>query len=231
MEELRYVRLSRRQRFWIWLAAAVLLFTALAVLAVLRMKPVLLQVASTRASNMVSRIVNAAVNEAMAAGKLDYDDLVTLETGAQGSVIALKSNMMAANRLQSEISADVLRRLGDISTTDLRIPIGTLSGIALLAGRGPALTIRMQTVGSAEANFRNEFTSAGIKQTKHRILLDVDVYVSILLPGFYTSTKVSSEVAVAETVIVGSVPETYTYFQALPESLDEYAREYIMNNG
>ncbi len=231
MEELRYVRLSRRQRFWIWLAAAVLLFTALAVLAVLRMKPVLLQVASTRASNMVSRIVNAAVNEAMAAGKLDYDDLVTLETGAQGSVIALKSNMMAANRLQSEISADVLRRLGDISTTDLRIPIGTLSGIALLAGRGPALTIRMQTVGSAEANFRNEFTSAGINQTKHRILLDVDVYVSILLPGFYTSTKVSSEVAVAETVIVGSVPETYTYFQALPESLDEYAREYIMNNG
>lgn len=231
MEELRYVRLSRRQRFWIWLVAAVLLFTALAVLAVLRMKPVLLQVASTRASNMVSRIVNAAVNEAMAAGKLDYDDLVTLETGAQGSVIALKSNMMAANRLQSEISADVLRRLGDISTTDLRIPIGTLSGIALLAGRGPALTIRMQTVGSAEANFRNEFTSAGINQTKHRILLDVDVYVSILLPGFYTSTKVSSEVAVAETVIVGSVPETYTYFQALPESLDEYAREYIMNNG
>ncbi len=231
MEELRYVRLSRRQRFWIWLVAAVLLFTALAVLAVLRMKPVLLQVASTRASNMVSRIVNAAVNEAMAAGKLDYDDLVTLETGAQGSVIALKSNMMAANRLQSEISADVLRRLGDISTTDLRIPIGTLSGIALLAGRGPALTIRMQTVGSAEANFRNEFTSAGINQTKHRILLDVDVYVSILLPGFYTSTKVSSEVAVAETVIVGSVPETYTYFQALPESLDEYAQEYIMNNG
>lgn len=231
MEELRYVRLSRRQRFWIWLAAAVLLFTALAVLAVLRMKPVLLQVASTRASNMVSRIVNAAVNEAMAAGKLDYDDLVTLETGAQGSVIALKSNMMAANRLQSEISADVLRRLGDISTTDLRIPIGTLSGIALLAGRGPALTIRMQTVGSAEANFRNEFTSAGINQTKHRILLDVDVYVSILLPGFYTSTKVSSEVAVAETVIVGSVPETYTYFQALPESLDENAQEYIMNNG
>lgn len=231
MEELRYVRLSRRQRFWIWLVAAVLLFTALAVLAVLRMKPVLLQLASTRASNMVSRIVNAAVNEAMAAGKLDYDDLVTLETGAQGSVIALKSNMMAANRLQSEISADVLRRLGDISTTDLRIPIGTLSGIALLAGRGPALTIRMQTVGSAEANFRNEFTSAGINQTKHRILLDVDVYVSILLPGFYTSTKVSSEVAVAETVIVGSVPETYTYFQALPESLDEYAQEYIMNNG
>ena len=231
MEELRYVRLSRRQRFWIWLVAAVLLFTALAVLAVLRMKPVLLQVASTRASNMVSRIVNAAVNEAMAAGKLDYDDLVTLETGAQGSVIALKSNMMAANRLQSEISADVLRRLGDISTTDLRIPIGTLSGIALLAGRGPALTIRMQTVGSAEANFRNEFTSAGINQTKHRILLDVDVYVSILLPGFYTSTKVSSEVAVAETVIVGSVPDTYTYFQALPESLDEYAQEYIMNNG
>lgn len=231
MEQLRYVRLSRKQRFWIWLSVVLLTVVGLIVFAVVRMKPILLNVASARASNMVNRIVIAAVDEAMASGKLDYDDLVTLETGAQGNVIALKSNMTAANRLQSEISTDILQRMSDISTTELRIPLGTLSGVTLLAGRGPALSIKMQTVGSAYAAFRNEFASAGINQTKHQILLDVDVYISVLLPGFFTSTKVSNEVAVAETVIVGSVPDSYTYFNAAPETLDEYAQEYIMNNG
>ena len=70
----------------------------------------------------------------------------------------------------------------------------------------------MQSVGSSSAHFENAFTSAGINQTKHQIYLVVDVYVSILLPGFSTTTKFSNTYSVAETVIVGSVPDNYTYF-------------------
>jgi hypothetical protein len=54
--------------------------------------------------------------------------------------------------------------------------------------------------------------------------------MSILLPAFTTSTRVSNEIAVAETVIVGGVPENYTYFSTLPEELSDYAEDYIMNN-
>ena len=103
--------------------------------------------------------------------------------------------------------------------------------VALLAGRGPSLFVRMQAVGSASATFRNQFTSAGINQTRHQIFLDVDVYMSILLPGLTTSTKVSNEVAVAETVIVGGVPDNYTYFSTMPDEISQYAEDYILNNG
>jgi len=231
VDKLRYLRLSGKQRFFIWLAFSVLLIGGLVTVIILRMKPVLLNVASTRASNMVSRIVIAAVEESMTSGKLSYDALVTLETGETGNVIALKSNMTAANRLQSEIASEILQRLSEISTTELSIPLGTLSGVTILAGRGPVIRVNMQTLGSAYATFRNEFESAGINQTRHQIILDVDVYVSILLPGFYTSTKVSNEIAVAETVIVGTVPQTYTYFQSSPEDMEENAQDYIMNKG
>ena len=118
-----------------------------------------------------------------------------------------------------------------MSTTTLSIPIGTLTGSSLLAGRGPTVKVKMQSVGSTTASFRNTFSSAGINQTRHQILLDVTVSVSILLPGFRTSTKVSNEISVAETVIVGSVPENYTYFSTAPDEADNYAEEYIMNNG
>ena len=55
--------------------------------------------------------------------------------------------------------------------------------------------------------------------------------MSILLPGFRTSTKVSNEISVAETVIVGSVPQTYTYFGTTDDELEDMGKEYILNNG
>ena len=104
------------------------------------------------------------------------------------------------------ILVKVLERMREVDTRELSIPVGTLTGSPLLAGRGPLLTVRMQSVGSPSARFENEFTDAGINQTRHRIMLVVDVSVGILLPGFSTATRVSSEFNVAETVIVGSVP-------------------------
>ena len=121
--------------------------------------------------------------------------------------------------------------MSEVSTSELSIPVGTLTGSTLLAGRGPCIRVRMQAVGSADASLRNAFSAAGINQTRHQILLHVDVYTGILLPGFTASTKVSNEIAVAETVIVGSVPETYTYFSTAPEEQEQYAQDYIMNKG
>ena len=144
---------------------------------------------------------------------------------------ALQSNMAEASRLQTAICDDILQRLSEVSTVKLAIPLGTLTGSTLLAGRGPSIHVKMQSVGSTTATFRNVFTAAGINQTKHQILLDVDVYVSILLPTFSTYTKVSNEIAVAETVIVGTVPENYTYFSTAPDEIKEYAEDYILNNG
>ena len=231
MRRLRYVRLSGRQRLSIWLAVFVTLLTTIAVGAFVHMGPIISSMATARVSNTVNRIVVEAVSDAIQGGEIDYGVLVEFEKDDSGHVTALKSNMAAFNRLQSRISDDILLRLSEVSTTILSIPIGTLTGSSLLAGRGPVIKIKMQSVGSTTASFRNTFSSAGINQTRHQILLDVHVNVSILLPGFRTSTKVSNEISVAETVIVGSVPENYTYFSTRPGEIDDYAEEYIMNNG
>ena len=231
MRKLRYIRLSVRQRLLIWLSLSVVVLTAIAYIAITQMGPILTSMATARVSNTVNRIVVAAVNEAIQGGEIDYSVLVSFEKDANGQVTALKSNMAAFNRLQSRIADDILLRLSEVSTTDLSIPLGTLTGSSLLAGRGPALKIKMQSVGSTTASFRNTFSSAGINQTRHQILLDVNVNMSILLPGFRTSTKVTNEITVAETVIVGSVPETYTYFNTAPDESDDYAEDYILNNG
>lgn len=230
MGRLRYLRFTGRQRVLIWLTVIFTLLLALTVAVVLHMKPVVVDLATARTSNAVNRIVVAAVNDAVDSGRIDYEQLVDFDKDADGHVTALRSNMAAFNRLQASIADDILQRMAEVSSTDLAIPIGTLTGSPLLAGRGPCLRVRMQTVGTATARFDNQFSSAGINQTRHRIILDVDVHVSILLPGLTTYTKVSNEISVAETVIVGGVPETYTYFSTTPDEIENYADEYIINN-
>ena len=86
--------------------------------------------------------------------------------------------------------------------------------------------MRVLSVGTPSAAFENTLTDAGINQTKHQIVLHVEVVVSILMPGYTTSTTVESSLAVAETVIVGSVPETYTYFHS---SSMEDVQDYVTN--
>ena len=231
MDRLRYVRMSGRQRVVIWGTLIALVVTALCIVAIMQMKPIITSMATARVSNTVNRIVAAAVNDAVDKGEINYEAMIRFEKDEQGHVTALHSNMAEFNRLQTTIADEILQRLSEVSTSELSIPVGSLTGSSLLAGRGPCIRVRMQSVGSANCCFRNAFTEAGINQTKHQVLLNVDVYMSILLPGFTASTKVSNEIAVAETVIVGSVPENYTYFHTAPDETQQYAEDYIMNNG
>lgn len=231
MGRLRYVRLTKKQKIVVWLAIFMLLLLGLVALVVVRIRPIVESLAESRATNRVNRVVADAVSDAVASGQVDCSALITFEKDGSGRVTALRSNMTEFNRLQTLISDAVLERLSEVTTSDLSIPLGTLTGSNLLAGRGPQVRVRTQSLGSATAKLRNALTAAGINQTKHQVLLDVDVYVTVLLPGFATSVHVSNELCVAETVIVGNVPETYTYFSTTEDKVEDYADEYIMNKG
>ena len=230
MRGYRYYRrpLTRRAAARLLLTLALLVLIGMLAVAGIQMKQLLTKLAVTRVTNTVNRIVTQAVNETIDSGEIRYDDLISFEKDNEGRITAVKSNMPEFNRLQSKILNVILERISEVSTRDLSIPLGSLTGASLLAGRGPLVSVRMQSVGSSTAHLENRFVSAGINQTKHQIFLDVDVSVAILLPGFSTATQVSNAFTVAETVIVGTVPETYTYFSSA-EPLEQDAKEYVLN--
>ena len=222
-------RMDRQALARLLLFVGMTLVLATAVYATAQLRPLLESMATTRVSNTVNRIVFEAVNEATESGETTYDQLISFEKDNDGRITAVHSNMAACNRLQVEILDIILARIDQVSARELSIPVGSLTGSALLAGRGPRIKVRMESVGSSSARFENEFTSAGINQTNHRIVLHIDVSVAILLPGFTTATQVSNAVTVAETVIVGTVPDTYTYFSTTPSTYEEDVKDYILN--
>ena len=222
-------RLDRRALLRVLALLLAVSLLALTLTATARMRPLLESLATTRVSNTVNRIIFEAVNEAIQNGDISYERLISLEKDSEGKITAVHSNMAAFNRLQAQILDIILAKIDQVSARELSIPIGTLTGSALLAGRGPRIRVRTESVGSSTARFNNPFESAGINQTKHQIILEVEVSVAILLPGFTTATKVSTAVTVAETVIVGAVPDTYTYFSTTPDTYEEDLKDYILN--
>ena len=129
--------------------------------------------------------------------------------------------MRQAQKMQQQM-AEAQEKLDALENQSVSVPLGSALGVALLSGMGPDIRVSILPVGAVVTQFSTEFTSAGINQTKHQIVLNIEVYVSILLPGFTADTQVSNAVTVAETIIVGSVPDTYTYFATDPSNYDEY---------
>ena len=190
-------------------AALVMLFIALNIFFV-RVGPVIEALAIIEAREYVVTVINRAVEEEITSGSLIYSEFVTLEKSENGSVTALITDMAKVNVLQSRISTLVATRIVNVLHKDLSVPLGDALGAALFSWRGPGLPIRMESVSNVTTLFVNEFESGGINQTRHRLALTITTDIVILVPGGRTTAVVTSTVPIAETVIVGSVPNIYT---------------------
>jgi len=206
-------RLSRRQKCGALMITAALLVFAMTISFQLNLQPVITNMAVASAKNLVTSAVNEAIAEKMEDGSLNYSTLVTLEKDSAGAITALTTDMAMVNSLQVAILQAVIDRVAELNAVGISIPVGNVIGGSLLSGRGPGIPLKLITLTTSKASFFNEFSSAGINQTKHQILLAITVDLTVEAPGGSTTTQVATEVLVAETVIVGDVPNSYLNLQ------------------
>ncbi len=182
------------------------------------LKEVTESLAVARINYLAGTIINDVIDEVVAGEGTEYDDLVSLDTDATGNVSALRTNMVAINRLKAEVSGLVIERINSLDSSELSIPLGNLFPSELFSGRGPDIPVILVPVGTVDTEFESVMLTSGINQTKHRLMLKVTVNIGALLPGFSADTEVSTSVGVAETIIVGKVPGSYTYLEDTGQS-------------
>ena len=169
--------------------------------------PSVREMAGYQSKVYATRIIQEAVTEELSRQGTDYSQLFTVSKKDTGEVTSIESNVVAINQLQSQLAQTILERLDTREGEGMVLPLGTLTGLDILAGRGPLMAFYIRPIGSVETKLDNQFESAGINQTLHRVMMQITVEVSPLLPGCRESSRVTVEVCVAETVIVGSVPQ------------------------
>lgn len=165
--------------------------------------------AETQIRNSTSDLINDAIDRQIELGNIQYDRMVYFEKDLEGRITALKTNMSEVNRLKTDILDLINHEILAMDTSDLGIPIGSLIMPELFSGKGFQIPVLIHSIRNSDASFSSSFTEAGINQTLQQLTMEVLVDVTVLVLGETNSFTVSSHVVVAETVIVGQVPDTF----------------------
>ena len=165
--------------------------------------------AETQVKNSTSDLINDAIDKQIETGNIQYDRIVYFEKDLDGRITALKTNMSEVNRLKTDILNIINDDILALDTSDIGIPLGSLFLTEFFSGRGPAIPVHIMSIRNSDASFYSSFTEAGINQTLQQLTMDIVVDVTILVLGRAESFTVTSQVVVAETIIVGQVPDTF----------------------
>ena len=167
------------------------------------------ELAETQVKNATSDLTNDAIAKQIEDGVVQYDRIVYFEKDLDGRITALKTNIGEVNRLKTDILNIINDEILALDNSDIGIPIGSLFLPELLSGRGPVIPVHILSIRNSDAVFHSNFTQAGINQTLHQVTMQVSIDVAVLVLGETTSFTMVTEVVIAETVIVGDVPNTF----------------------
>lgn len=193
--------------------AKMLLYTAIAITALLilraRLRPYVAELAEMEGRRLGAEAITRGVVRVFEEKKPEYSDVVSVGYAADGRVVSLHADAAKLNALRLDVGDAVADALGERPASSVKVSLGSLAG-ELFAGRGVSVAVKLDSIGTVDVDFSSEFLSAGINQTLHRIKMNVVVNFTILAATYRVDTRSTCAFDLAETVIVGGVPENYT---------------------
>ena len=198
---------GRRKVFFI-LTAAVAIVAAAVIILHVNVTRVLKSIAEANMRSITTVAVNDAIFYTLS-DALRYEDLVTVERDSAGNVVAITSDPLAINRIARDTAYMSQQNLQRMSEDGVDVPLGAFFGIEAWAGFGPKVHMRIIPISNVECRFVSKFQEAGINQTKHSIYLEIVADISIIMPSGTSNFASLTEVLIAESVLVGKVPESF----------------------
>lgn len=190
-----------------------------------QIKPTVLAIAEIKAKEIAAKAINESINNKIT-DDIRYQDLYFLRTDNEGNVTFMQANTIMMNQLASEVALTVQETIRAIRASSIKVPLGNIFGSQLLAQYGPTINIDVTPIGRVNVDFFTEFEDSGINQTRHKIYLVVKTEIKTIVPFSSSTILVESTVPIAETIIVGRVPENYInvpkddFINVVPEKID-----------
>lgn len=198
----------KRRGFGVFLALTAMV-TAVFIFTDMSLRPVVEEMVAYQAKVFATKMINAAMIEQLENEGSGYERFVRIMRDDSGGIEALEADMLQINRLKSNLGGNIARKLEERGSQTISVPIGTILGSQFTSGRGPLVDIRMIPGGYVQTEIHDKFTAAGINQTLHQIMLGVTVQMTAVFPGYNVRTETQTNFCIAETVIVGNIPQGY----------------------
>jgi len=209
MEENTLRRKRKKPLKILLLTACIFVTGCIALLLVINdnMRPALTAIAEARITALAVSAMNDAIMERM--DDNSYTSLITAYDNGE-KVYMIQADTRQMNMLASDCCAAAQTRIAAMGEQGVSVPLGTVSGITYLSGRGPGIRVLFTPVGSVESDFDSELVSSGINQSLYRVNIRLTSTIRLIMPGVSHSIEVSAKAAIAESIIVGEVPQVYT---------------------
>jgi sporulation protein YunB len=178
----------------------------------MQIAPLVEKLAKSKAQYIANRMVSDTVLQCLKSDGTKYEDILILEKDVNGNIKAETANIVAMNNLKSQIHSELNLKLDDIKNEDISIPVGTLVGYDVLANVGPKIPVHLAFNGNVLIDYVDSFSAVGINQTKHSVSLVAKVEVLVMLGARNVVCNIDSSIPIAETIIVGDVPNSYLLF-------------------
>lgn len=217
---------KKKRKAGIKLIALAFIILGIFLLIDMRVRPIIEKTTTYQSKILATRIINDSVYTQLEDENFSYSELVTLVYNEDNTVSSIESNMVNINKLKAKITKSVNDELTKLDDHDLSISLGTISGFTSFYNQGPLIPVTLRPEGYVETALISSFESAGINQTLHRILVEINVDISAIVPGYTSSATVETQFVVAETVIIGNVPNSYTHVISGSEDLVGLLNDY-----
>lgn len=201
---------KRKFRFSLFLLFAFVLLGGTFFVFETAVRPPLISLTTARLNQMANQLVNESILEELNKEDLQYEDFIQIERDSSGNVKSVNSNTMMINYVKSNFAQSINTKINETKDNEIGIPIGNLTGLDIFAGRGYRIPVKIEPANNVKVDFKSEFSSAGINQTKHEVVAQIDVKMSAVMPMGTVNTDLSTSIPLVQTVIVGEVPESLT---------------------
>ena len=180
---------------------------------------VILDMAHARAEAMAVEYMHQAVRDVMG-DSVAYEDMITVRTDQAGKITMLAANAVRMNDLATVTALKAQAKLESAEAQSISIPLGAALGVPFLSALGPRVQVKIVPVSAVSAAFSTEFESAGINQTRHKIYLSLHTTVRLVIPSGAKQVSLQSQVLIAESIVVGEVPESYVQVPDMSDALN-----------
>lgn len=199
-----------KRRIIIGILSFILIFCGFIYIIIFRLRPMIYPIAQARAKSIATHAINLAVEDELSTLDMGYEDIVTFTFDNENRVTSLQTDSLKINQLKSKLSVAIVNKISQMDNTTLSIYLGDVISSELFSHKGPKMNIVLSPVGYVETDIQNSFTSAGINQTRHQLILSVTATIGIVLPTYTEYSEVNTGIVLGESILLGNVPESYT---------------------
>lgn len=183
-----------------------------------KIKSSLIQIAKAKVQVSGAKAMSQVVNEKIVS-QIEYKDIVYIHKDDKGRIALIQPNTVILNQIMTSAVVEISESIEKMQNDTIEIPIGQITGSNILAGYGPRMKVKIIPSGEVYVEVLNKFEQAGINQTRHLIYFKVRNELKVAVPFLREVVEVTTIIPLAETIVVGEVPETYVDFKGAYEML------------